>query len=277
MTAIREDGLEHFLKRQISTMNGLLVHGNDESGLASIGRKLILALSGGNGVAPDIQRFDTSSFKGGGGSVVDAFAALSLLGDRTLIWIDSVGDAHLPALLPIFSAPKPANFVFMTSDALSKNSKLRLAVESSVRIAALALFEETNEALRQRLRKLLSDSNLRWDSDAEEIFLTLVGSDRSIVTQECEKLILYCFGQSIISTNDVVEICGDTASFGSDQLIDHMLAGDMNAVDRMLSSLDSESGGMRAILPMILLHLSRLIEIFEAIARGLSVELAVKA
>ena len=106
--------------------------------------------------------------------------------------------------------------------------------------------------------------------------MTLVGSDRSIVTQECEKLILYCFGQSIISTNDVVEICGDTASFGSDQLIDQMLAGDMNAVDRMLSSLDSGSGGMRAILPMILLHLSRLIEITEAMARGLGVEMAVK-
>lgn len=273
MTILREDGFEQFLKRQCSTMNGVLVHGSDSASVASFGRQVVRAVVGSGGEA---ERYDASILKEGAGRIVDEFYSLSLLDDRRVIWIDDVGDGNLKALLDIISSTQSANFVFLSADSLSKSSKLRIACEDAAKFGALALYEEGIEAVRIRLGTLIARAGLNWDDGAEESFLEIVGIDRSVVTQEFEKLTLYCLGQTTISSADVLAVCGDTASSSSDGLIDAMLIGDLESVDRMFGNLDSDTGGQRMILSSAISHLVRLQELRGIMDGGTNADTAVR-
>ena len=109
MTVLREDGFEQFLKRQIASVNGVLVHGVDSAAVASFGRQIVRAVGG---TTAEAERYDASILKEGAGRIHDEFHSLSLLGDRRVLWIDSVGDANLKTLTDIISSTQLANFVF---------------------------------------------------------------------------------------------------------------------------------------------------------------------
>jgi DNA polymerase III subunit delta len=274
LSVLREDGFESALKRGFGQLNGLLVHGADSAAIANMGRRVVRAVAGPNAEA---DRFEASVLKDGAGRIEDEFFSLSLLGDRKLIWIDDVGDQHLKVLAGVIGAVATANFVFLAADSLSKTSKLRLACEEASGFGALALYEENSEAGHARLQVLLAKEEMSWGDGADEAFFESVGSERSIVTQEFEKLILYCLGQKVISADDVLAICGETATAGADQLIDSMLAGDLAGVDRKVETLDSDGGGMRTILVTVNNHLTRLQDLRGVMDSGSSADQVVKA
>lgn len=255
-------------------MNGVLVHGADSAAVASFGRQVVRTIVGGGG---DAERFDASILKEGSGRIHDEFYSLSLLGDRRVLWIDDVGDANLKALFEIITSGHSANFLFLSADSLAKTSKLRLACEEASKFGALALYEEGIEAVRNRLGTLISKAGLKWDEGAEETFLEIVGIDRSFVTQECEKLALYCLGQTMVTSADVLAACGDTASSSSDSLIDAMLMGDLELVDRMFGNLDSDTGGQRMILTSTISHLVRLQELRGIMDGGANADSVVRS
>jgi DNA polymerase III subunit delta len=273
MSVLREDGFEQFLKRQLSTMNGALIHGADSAAVAGFGRQIVRAISGPTGEA---ERYDASFLKEGAGRVQDEFYSLSLLGDRRVLWIDDVTDSHLKTLSEIISSTYPANFLFLSADNLSKTSKLRVACEDATKFGALALYEESIESIRARLGVIISKAKLKWEAGAEDLFIEIVGIDRSVATQECEKLTLYCLDQSTITISDVSAVCGDTASSSSDSLIDSMLMGDLESVDRMYSNLDSDTGGQKMILSSAMSHLVRLQELRGIMDGGAITENAVR-
>jgi DNA polymerase III subunit delta len=273
LTVLREDGFDQFLKRQISTMNGILVHGADGAAVAALGRQIVRAISGSGG---DAERFDASILKEGAGRIQDEFYSLSLLGDRRVLWIDGVTDSHLKTLSEIIASTHPANFVFLSSDSLAKTSKLRTACEEAAKFGALALYEEDIASVRTRLGSLISKAGLRWEDGAEDLFLEIVGTDRSVVSQEFEKLTLYCFDSAVISAVDILAVCGDTASSSSDNLIDSMLMGDLESVDRMYGNLDSDTGGQKMILSSAISHLVRLQELRGIMDGGANADAAVR-
>lgn len=272
MTVLREDGFDQFLKRQIASFNGVLVHGTDSAAVASFGRQVVRAIAGSG----EAERYDSSILKEGSGRIQDVFYSLSLLGDRRVLWIDDVGDAQLKALLGIITSDQPANFVFLSADALAKTAKLRVACEEALKFASLALYEEGLEAVRGRIGTLISKASMKWDAGAEETFLEIVGIDRSMVTQELEKLILYCLGQAVISSADVLAVCGDTASSSSDGLIDAMLLGDLDLVDRMFGNLESDGGGQRMILSSCLSHVLRLQDLRGMMDNGANADTVIR-
>lgn len=273
MTVLREDGFEQFLKRQTALLNGILVHGADSAAVASFGRQIVRAVGGASAEA---ERYDASILKEGAGRIQDEFYSLSLLGDRRVLWIDDVGDANLKALADIITSTQSANFIFLNASTLAKSSKLRVACEEATKFGAMALYEEGIEAVRNRLGNQISKAGLKWDDGAEETFIEIVGTDRSVVNQECEKLMLYCLGQTTIASMDVLAVCGDTATSSSDSLIDAMLIGDLELVDRMFINLDSDGGGQRMILSSAISHLVRLQELRGIIDSGANADTAVR-
>ncbi len=273
MAVLREDGFEQFLKRQIVSMNGVLIHGSDSAAVAGFGRQIVKAISGETGEA---ERFEASNLKEGAGRIQDEFYSLSLLGDRRVLWIDDVGDSHLKVLSEIITSIHPANFLFLSADSLPKTSKLRIAAEEAAKFGVLAIYEEDLDSIRTRLGALISKASMKWDDGAEDLFLEIVGIDRSVATQECQKLMLYCFGQSTITSLDVSAVCGDTATSSSENLIDAMLIGDLESVDRMYGSLDTDAGGQRMILASAMSHLVRLQELRGMMDTGTSADVTVR-
>jgi DNA polymerase III subunit delta len=267
LAILREEEFDGFLTRRLSAMNGILIHGVDEAGVAQLARQVAKKLGG------ELQRVDVGASKTSPGTFMDQFLSLSLLGDRQVLVVDPADESCLKFLEPALAYGQPANFAILRADALGKTSKLRAACEASGLFASLAIYEEDEGKLRARIAKLLAADNLSWGEDAEDAFFAAVGGDRSVAAKEAEKLVLYCFGQRQVNVADVAAICGDTAEFDTDELIDAVLAGNLEAADRMIMSFGADT---RSVFVLLQLHLSKLLSLRMDMERGMNADAAVR-
>jgi DNA polymerase III subunit delta len=274
MTILRAEDFEAFLKQKSAKMNGLLLHGSDAEAVGVLARQSARAVAGQGHETGLSVHLDMAALKENPSKLLDEFQSLSLLGDRQVIVVDGVDDSILKFSEPIINSKSLANFVIMLAGTLGKSSKLRVLCEEAPLFASLVIYEEDHTALAARLRREISEQGLKWFGDAEAFFFERVGFDRSSVAQEIAKLTLYCSGLGQITEEDVVAICGDTASFGTDELIDTVMQGDLEKADRMSSSFD---GDQRTILIMLLNHVTKLQTLRCEIDNGSSVDSVVRS
>ncbi len=274
MTVLRADDFEAFLKNKSARMNGLLLHGSDAEAVGVLARQATRTLCEAEKVPGSLHHLDVAVIKENPGALIDEFQSLSLLGDRQILLADGVDDNFLKFAKPAIETTKLANFLVILAGSLAKSSKLRLACEDATLFASLAVYEEDRAALSNRLRKQMAEHGLKWAGDAEASFFERVGHDRPSVNQEMAKLLLYCLGMAEITEEDVLAICGNTAAFGTDELIDAMLQGDGQNTDRMAASFD---GDQRTILIMVLNHLTRLQNLRAEIDSGSSYDAVMRS
>lgn len=275
MAVLREEEFEGFLKRRLFDFSALLLHGDNEAVISVMGAQAIAAINSEVGASLLTDEVDTAACKKSPGLFSDALNAMSLLGDRRLLILETVDDSCLGFLGPSLEHPPGGNFVLLKARALKRDSSLRLAFEASAFSATVAVFPDDSKAASLRARKFLQSKALAWGDGAEETFFDLVGFDRSIVTPELGKLALYCLGAKIIHSEDVVAICGDLAESSLDDIIDAILSGDLHNMDLSLGAATGREA--KSILPLLSLHLSRLVNLNAAIAEGQNADSAVRS
>ena len=267
MTVLREEEFESFLSRKVKTMNGLLIHGADEAAVSLLGRQVVKK------IGFEAQRVDIAACKSSPGEFLDRFLSLSMFGDRETLFLGDADEACLKFLEPVFQQDALANFVVILCSALSKTSKLRLGAEESALFSSLAVYEEDEAKLHERIRRLLSGYGLTWGDAAEDQFYSAVGDDRALVTGEAEKLALYANGETQISVDDVKAICGGTAEFDADDLTDAILGGDLERTDHISSGIGAELG---SFFPLFNLHIAKLQGLAVEMERGMNADSAVR-
>jgi len=265
MGTLREEEFETFLKRRLTSSNGLLIHGVDQAAVSLLARRVISTMKG------EVTQIDFAAAKSAPGGFMDQMLSLSLLGDRQILFVEGADESCLKFLAPTLDLASSANFVLITADSLGKTSKLRAAAEAANLFSSLAIYDEENSVARERVRKLLDCEKLSWSAGAEELFFETVGHERAIVTSETEKLILYSLGQLQIGPEDVAAICGDVAEFELDELVDAILAGNLEVADRIYLALGSDQ---QRFFPLFSMHLNKLQSLrMDADATGLDAAL----
>lgn len=272
MVAWRENELQDVLKRRGGQFNGVLLFGNDDSAIASASRLVGSLMSGDE----EPLRLDVSDLKQDPALLDDAFRAMSLLGDRRLVILSGVDEAHLAAVTPILASSVSGNFILFISGSLKKGSKLRTAAESAQKFGVVGFYEEVGAALVQRAQTIFRQLGLTYEAEVAERFVDLCGNDRSVLMGEAEKLALYVHPLRQVTLDDVVAVCGDQAAFESDALIAAVLDGDAERADRMFTSM-LLSGDAKSVLIMLQMYLARLEGISAAMARGQDLASACRA
>lgn len=275
MAALKEEEFDAFLKRRLSSYSSLLIHGDDEAAVSSMGAQAIAGFARGNSTASIVDEIDASACKKAPGVFSDALYSMSLLGDRRLLVLEQVDDSCISFLAPLFDQKPGGNFVLLKAQGLKRDSRLRAALESGPYSASVAVFPDDRETASARARALLLGAGLGWGESAETAFFDLVGFERSIVGQELAKLMLYCHGAKIVETEDVAAICGDLAEDSLDDVVDAMLSGDLPSMDRNLA--DATGRDAKAVLPLLSLHLSRLVTLKSAMSDGHNADHAVRS
>ncbi len=273
MGVLREGDLADFLKRKSGQFNGLLFYGNDEAAISTAVRQVVAAFGAGE----EPLRMDVSTLRSDPAALDDAFRSMSLLGDRRLIVVSGVEENHVNALQSVLDSHSIGNFVLIVSNSLKKGSKLRNAAEMNPVFASVGFYEETGiGALVLRVQTIVKQHGMAFDDGAAERFVGLVGSDRSMLVNEAEKLSLYCHPSKVITREDVDAICGDQAEFESDALIQAVFDGDVESADRIFASM-TLSGDAKSVLIMAQMYLARLEAVSAAMARGADLASACRA
>lgn len=264
MAVLRENDLADFLKRKSGQFNGLLFYGNDDAAVSTAVRQVVAKMGGGE----EPLRLDVSSLRADPAVLDDAFRSMSLLGDRRLILVSGVEEIHLASIESIFTMEVLANFVVLIGGALKKGSRFRTAVENNQRFAAVGFYEETGQgALILRAQMIVKQHDMVFVDGADERFVALCGSDRSVLVNEAEKLALYCHPAKQITVADVEAICGDQAEYESDAVMQAVFDGEVEAADRIFASM-TLSGDAKSVLIMAQMYVARLETVSAGVARG---------
>jgi DNA polymerase III subunit delta len=276
MTSLSEDRLEAFVSRSLATFNGLLIYGDDPAAADDVARQIVVKLGSGGG-ADGVLRLEAKDVNSSAGVLHDAVHAMSLLGGRQAVVVSSVTDAILKHVQQVLDQRNSGNFVILLAGSLNKSSKLRQAVEQSAGFAALPLYEAKRSDLEQRLGGILARNGLQITADARRRFFELVGIDRMIVGGEAEKLCLYALGSNEISVADVEASCGAISETETSKLIDAVLDGTLEEIERHMMTSEDEGTDVKSALPLLSYHLSQLQALQLERVNGKSVDAALSA
>lgn len=276
MSVLKQSDLPGLTTRQLTELNGLLLHGSEQHDINVAVQSVIRRLIGRADDPFLVVRMAAEAAVREPGRVQTEFESLSLLGGRRVVVVTDCGENILAEIAGILSGGIPGNLVVLTAPALGKSSRLRRSVEESSGLAGVAFYPATAAEIEGLVTRRLRELGLEFEGGAYFIFESLVGQDAGLALGEAEKLALYCHGASVVGEEDVRACCGDSAGFEVSEVIDAALTGDGVAVDRGCAALVLQ-GEMRGILSIFGIHLARLESLRMEVARGSTVDQAVRS
>jgi len=243
----------------------VLFHGDDEALVRARADQVTVAVVGAK---DDLFRV-AWLFRDDHGRLAEEASALSMVGGRRAIRVRDVTDTLLTALTRAMAVPNDS-VIILESEALTKRSKLRLALEASPDAAVVACYPAEGTALLGSVRQLFAERDVAISADAVRAFIGRVGSDAGTLRSEAEKLAVFVGSRREVTDSDVSQAVGDRAEASLDEALYAATAGHMQAADRALDSALEAGAAPVAICRILLSHLARLEEGAAAVATGRS-------
>jgi DNA polymerase III subunit delta len=159
--------------------------GQDEAQSRALAGRLLEALGAQKSIV------SMAAVKSNPGLLVDEAAALSLFGERRLLWIEPVGNDVIEGVEALLAADAVESPVVAIAGALTKSSALlKLAEASPNALAFTAYMPEGAEATRM-VSDLGRRFGLKISLPVAERIADSCGCDQAIVSKELEKLALF--------------------------------------------------------------------------------------
>ncbi|CAI3950227.1 DNA polymerase III [Commensalibacter communis] len=192
--------------------------------------------------------------------------ALSLMGGQRAVWVREATDT-LAKTLETFCALYPTDqkdasgfdsVVIIEAGSLSPRASLRILAEKHPLIATIPCYAETGRSLEETLRVLLGKKRIA--SDAFRYLLAILGTDRALIRNEIDKLLLYVGSDSEITLIHVQQAIGDDAEYSVEDVVYAAMCGQPVMVDKALTKAIKEGVNMVALTRSLLQHIDRLLQ-----------------
>ena len=235
---------EAFLKKPDAKIRGVVIYGNDDGLVAE--RAVALAKAICPDLADPFRVVDISGdvLKGDPARLADEFGAMSMLGGRRVIRVRPAGEESVAALENLVAATAGDALVVVEGGNLSPRSGLRALAETEACLAAMPCYMDNEAALEGLVESAARAQGLAVEADALAWIVERLGGDRGQTRSEIDKLLLYKASDTdkTITLADAVDILGDTAAIGIDDVIAATFDGELVALDRALDRVFSEGG-----------------------------------
>ena len=235
---------EAFLKKPDPRIRGVVIYGNDDGLVAE--RAVALAKSICDDLNDPFRVVDIAGevLKHDPARLADEFGALSMMGGRRVIRVRPAGEESVAALENLVAATAGDALIVVEGGNLTPRSGLRTLAETEACLAAMPCYMDNEAALEGLVESAARAQGLTVDADALPWIVERLGGDRGQTRSEIEKLLLYKAGDAgkTITLEDAVDILGDTAAIGIDDVIAATFDGELVALDRALDRVFSEGG-----------------------------------
>jgi len=128
--------------------------------------------------------------------IIDEAAALSFAGGERVVRLKTSGEASAKSAAAFVEAldaghVKPNGLVLIEAGALPPRSGLRKAFEKAAHAVALPCYGDEPGDVRAIAAAAARGEDLRFDEDALDLLISILGEDRGVSRSEIDKLILY--------------------------------------------------------------------------------------
>lgn len=237
MAALKGASIERFLASPPENKSAVLIYGPDGGLVRERGAVAAKAITDDLSDPFNYIELADADLKGEPARLVDEAAALSFAGGRRVIRLRTTSDAAAIAAIKNLidgldgETLKSNSLVIVEAGELQKSSKLRKLFETARNAVAIACYEDKPDDVRELAIKMAAAEDLRFDQDAVELAVSLLGTDRGVSRSELDKLILYVGpkGQprdhDVITLTDVKESLVDTVTDALDAVAGAALDG----------------------------------------------------
>jgi DNA polymerase-3 subunit delta len=268
MTAIKQAGLDSFLRKPDPAVGALLIYGEEPDAVRELASRAVRKVAGSLDDPFTVTTLLEQDLASDPARLVDEVQSISMFGGQKAIWVKGAGEAFLKAVLPVLEGKAGGNLVVAESGTLAKSSQLRAMFEKSPHALVLPLYEAEPGEIAQMVEQILARDSLRIGPDALARFMALAGTSRGLVRREAEKLALYCLGNERVSLEDVEAVCGNDTGATADELADSVFGGDVEEADRLFHELLRSGQDAGRLLGAVHQQALRLQEFRVAIDRG---------
>lgn len=236
--------VEAFLKKPDSRIRGVVIYGNDDGLVAE--RAVTLAKAVCEDLNDPFRVVDIAGevLKHDPARLADEFGAMSMMGGRRVVRVRPAGEESVAALENLVAATAGDALIVVEGGNLTPRSGLRALAETEACLAAMPCYMDNEAALEGLVESAARAQGLAVDADALPWIVERLGGDRGQTRSEIDKLLLYKAGDDnkTITLADAVDILGDTAAIGIDDVIAATFDGELVALDRALDRVFSEGG-----------------------------------
>lgn len=234
MAEIKSHEFDRFINRASELYRIFVIYGPDR-GLVSERAREIVAKAGVDTSDPfSLLKLEVSDLQGDPGRLLDEVNSLGLFGGSKLVWLKGAMNEKplLDALQVLVAGAPPENILVIEAGDLKKGAGLRKVAEPAKSVAVIPCYADDTRALNGLIDAELGQEGLRLSQDGRERLLELLGGDRIASRNEVRKLALYCRGQGTVTTQHVDDIIGDASNISADQVVDAVIAGDLDGLHR---------------------------------------------
>ena len=272
--------VEAFLKKPDPGIRGVVIYGNDDGLVAE--RAVTLAKAICSDLNDPFRVVDISGdvLKNDPARLADEFGAMSMMGGRRVIRVRPAGEETTAALENLVAATAGDALVVVEGGNLTPRSGLRALAETEACLAAMPCYMDNEAALEGLVESAARAQGLTVDADALQWIVERLGGDRGQTRSEIDKLLLYK-GSDVtsesgktITLEDAVEILGDTAAIGIDNVIAATFDGELVALDRALDRVFSEGGHPVQLVRSLQRHADQLHIVSAHASKGGNLEAA---
>lgn len=196
MTALKGKAIDAFVAKRDASVAAILVYGPDLGLVRERADKIARQ------VCPDFKdpfnyiELTDADLKGDPARLADEAAALSMMGGARVVRIRTSGEGAAAAARLVVEGLagghlKSSGVVLVEAGDLGKTSGLRKLFEGSTAAVALPCYADAPADIRALAVDAARTEDLRFDADALDLLVALLGEDRGLSRAEIEKLILY--------------------------------------------------------------------------------------
>ncbi len=196
MVALKGRAIKEFLANRQEAIAAVLIYGPDGGLVRERGDALARSLVADFKDPFNYIELTDADLKEEPGRLGDEITALSFAGGERIVRLRTNGDAAAkPAERLIAGLDgghlKPNGLVLIEAGELTPRSKLRKTFEGARRAAALPCYADAPADVRAMAVEAAKAEDLRFDDDALDLAVAVLGEDRGISRAEIDKLILY--------------------------------------------------------------------------------------
>lgn len=176
--------------------------------------------------------------------LADEAAAISMFGGRRIVRVRDAGEAHCGLFEEFLTTARGDTLVIVEAGDLSKTSGLRKLFEGAKSGAAVECPDDRASDTSRLIEDGLKAQGWRITPDALAYLVDAIGSDRRLLRNELDKLLLY-LGQAdrdeALVRSDVALIIGGSGDVEGDEIADAVADGNLQRLDALFLK-GNESG-----------------------------------
>jgi DNA polymerase-3 subunit delta len=277
MVAVKAADVDRAVRSRAADINVLLFFGPDAGRVSERARAAAESATDDPADPFCLIRIDGDTLADAPARLVEEATTFGMFGGKRALWVRSTSRNIAAAIAPLLDIDLTDTLVVVEAGDLSKTSPLRALCERSPRALALPSFADDTRDVAAVITETLRVHGLVIGEPARQLLQQSLGADRLATRGELNKLVLYAHGQSEVTIEDVEAAISDVSAIALDAALDAAFGGTIPALDDGLSHCLNNGTNAAQILAVALRHAMQLLGAVELLARGDTIDIAVRS